>query len=113
MANDDAGIALIVVGVVLMVFGFFAPPICGIGVILLIVGVVLVVMDRSRTPMYAYPAYPAYPYPPAGPAAPPQGPGAAGTPGMAPPSVCPVCASPLTWIPQYGRWYCYRCQAYR
>ena len=25
---------------------------------------------------------------------------------------CPVCRSALTWIPQYGAWYCYPCQKY-
>jgi len=29
---------------------------------------------------------------------------------QAPP--CPFCGSPLTWIPQYQRWYCYRDQRY-
>lgn len=26
--------------------------------------------------------------------------------------VCPTCQGPLTWIVQYGRWYCYKCQKY-
>jgi sporulation protein YlmC with PRC-barrel domain len=25
---------------------------------------------------------------------------------------CPTCGSPLTWIPQYKRWYCYKDQKY-
>lgn len=28
------------------------------------------------------------------------------------PSSCPTCGGELTYIPQYGRWYCYRCRAY-
>jgi hypothetical protein len=27
-------------------------------------------------------------------------------------TVCPRCGQPLTWIPQYGRWYCYSEQQY-
>ena len=26
--------------------------------------------------------------------------------------LCPICRSPLTWIPQYKRWYCYKDQKY-
>jgi sporulation protein YlmC with PRC-barrel domain len=25
---------------------------------------------------------------------------------------CPTCKGPLTYIPQYQRWYCYKCQKY-
>jgi hypothetical protein len=25
---------------------------------------------------------------------------------------CPICGQPLTWIPQYKRWYCYKDQKY-
>jgi len=25
---------------------------------------------------------------------------------------CPTCKGPLTWIPQYQRWYCYKCKKY-
>jgi len=25
---------------------------------------------------------------------------------------CPTCGQPLTFIQQYGRWYCYKCQKY-
>ncbi|MEM2480316.1 MAG: PRC-barrel domain-containing protein [Candidatus Bathyarchaeia archaeon] len=25
---------------------------------------------------------------------------------------CPTCKGPLTWIPQYQRWYCYKCRKY-
>src|SRR5438876_348973 len=42
----------------------------------------------------AYGGYPPYP-PPAVPAA------------------CPVCGSPMTWYPQYSRWYCHTCGQYR
>jgi sporulation protein YlmC with PRC-barrel domain len=27
-------------------------------------------------------------------------------------SLCPKCSGPLTYIPQYQRWYCYKCQKY-
>lgn len=27
-------------------------------------------------------------------------------------SVCPTCKGRLTWIPQYQRWYCYKCKKY-
>ena len=26
--------------------------------------------------------------------------------------LCPICHQPLTWIPQYKRWYCYKDQKY-
>jgi sporulation protein YlmC with PRC-barrel domain len=26
--------------------------------------------------------------------------------------VCPTCKGPLSYIPQYQRWYCYKCQKY-
>ena len=26
---------------------------------------------------------------------------------------CPICGTPLLWVPAYGRWYCARCKAYR
>jgi sporulation protein YlmC with PRC-barrel domain len=26
--------------------------------------------------------------------------------------MCPICGQPLTWIPQYKRWYCYKDQKY-
>ncbi|MEM2092107.1 MAG: PRC-barrel domain-containing protein [Candidatus Bathyarchaeia archaeon] len=26
--------------------------------------------------------------------------------------ICPTCKGPLTWIPQYQRWYCYKCKKY-
>ncbi|MGB9740347.1 MAG: PRC-barrel domain-containing protein [Candidatus Bathyarchaeia archaeon] len=28
------------------------------------------------------------------------------------PQVCPTCKGPLTYIPQYQRWYCYKCKKY-
>jgi hypothetical protein len=27
-------------------------------------------------------------------------------------AACSVCGRRLTWIPQYQRWYCYRCERY-
>lgn len=35
-------------------------------------------------------------------------------PGMPPvPAPCPVCGNPMTWYPQYARWYCPHCGQYR
>jgi sporulation protein YlmC with PRC-barrel domain len=28
------------------------------------------------------------------------------------PSLCPTCKGPLSYIQQYQRWYCYKCQKY-
>ena len=28
------------------------------------------------------------------------------------PPLCPTCSKPLTWIPQYQRWYCYNDKKY-
>lgn len=116
MAEEELGVVFIVLGVVLMIASFFTfflfVPLCGLGLVLFIVGIVLVATERSRAPAaaypgYAYPATPPYGFPP-----PPAGgfPAPQASPG---PPACPVCSSPLAWIPQYGRWYCYRCQAYR
>jgi len=74
-------------------------PLCGLGFILLLIGIILVAATPS-TPAY----YAPYPYPYAAP-------GPAPAPAAGP--ACPTCGSPLTWIAQYGRWYCYRCQQYR
>ncbi len=110
MPENEVGIALIVLGVVLMAVGIFFWPICGLGIVLLIVGVILVAVQPSQ-PMY-YAPQPLYGYPPQAPAAPPA-PGAPAAPGAYTPPGCPVCGTPLTWVAQYGRWYCTRCQAYR
>jgi sporulation protein YlmC with PRC-barrel domain len=31
---------------------------------------------------------------------------------QATPPVCPTCKGPLSYIQQYQRWYCYKCQKY-
>ncbi len=64
----------------------------------------------APAPGTAAPPAAAYQYQPApsAPAAPPMAPAAA--PGTTP---CPRCGRPLTWIPQYSRWYCYSDQQYR
>lgn len=118
MPEQDLAVALIVIGAVLMVVGGFLPflgVICGLGIILLIVGIILMVASPPRAayygPQYPYQSYaPPYAYPPQPPAA-----------GMTVPApqtqytqpTCYVCGSVLTWVPQYGRWYCTRCQSYR
>jgi hypothetical protein len=57
----------------------------------------------APAPVAAAPA----PAPVAAPApAPVAPPAAAGT------TPCPRCGRPLTWIPQYSRWYCYGCSQY-
>ena len=33
--------------------------------------------------------------------------------GYPPTAPCPVCGGPMTWYPQYQRWYCPRCVQYR
>lgn len=115
MADQETGIVLLVLGVILMVVGIFFWPICAVGIILLIVGIILIAAAPSHPayPMYYAPP-PGYPYaapPPTGPA-PPAGtaPSPTGAPSV---PLCPVCSGPLTWVTQYQRWYCYRCQAYR
>ena len=115
MADEETGIILIVVGVVFIVLGIFFWPICGLGIVLLIIGVVLAATAPPRAAYappgyYGYGAPPTVPYPPQAPAAGMPVPGA--PPGYALPT-CHVCGSPLTWVPQYSRWYCTRCQSYR
>ncbi len=34
------------------------------------------------------------------------------SPKQANPPLCPTCNKPLTWIPQYSRWYCYNDKKY-
>ncbi|MGQ0796401.1 MAG: hypothetical protein ACT4OI_00840 [Methanobacteriota archaeon] len=97
MAEREMGTTLILVGVILIVGGLlvpFLPFLCGIGVILLIIGIILAIVGQPRPVYYAAPGM--YPY-----AAPP------------PAVPCPVCGQPLTWVPQYGRWWCGTCQQYR
>ncbi len=127
MSDQELGVVLIVLGVVIMVFSFFGGVlgglVCALGLVLLIVGIVFAARQPPAAPYYyAQPAYgaPGYPpqgYPPQQPAAgqpaptAPTAPGAPAAPYQAP--ACYVCGTGLTWVPQYGRWYCYRCQAYR
>ena len=33
-------------------------------------------------------------------------------PPQPPQALCPYCGKPLTWIPQYRRWYCFNCRRY-
>ena len=106
MSNRDTGLALIIVSVILIAVGFipFLFPLCGIGIVLLIVGIILLAIGDQ--PAYGYGYYappPGYPYAQA-PAAPA---------GPVTPPACPTCGSPLTWVPQYARWYCGREQQYR
>ncbi len=119
MADQDLGVVLIVLGAVLMVVVLFFLPICALGFVLLIIGIVLAATAHP-TPQYYYPA-PAYGAPgygvpgappgPYAPQAPAPGQAAAGPTAQQP--TCYVCGTPLTWVPQYGRWYCTRCSAYR
>lgn len=117
MADQELGIILIVLGVVFMILGVVFAPICGLGLVLLIIGIILAATHTPSTPYAPYP----YAYqPPAAPTAPSQAyppqPPAAGQPVPNAPyqqPSCYVCGSPLMWVPQYGRWYCSRCQSYR
>lgn len=124
MADQELGVALIVVGVVIMVVAIFGGPIsgaiCALGLVLLIVGIVLAASQRPAVPYYypqpgyGTPGYPPQPYPaqqPVAGAPAPGAPSAPGTPFQTP--ACYVCGTALTWVPQYGRWYCGRCQSYR
>lgn len=109
MADQNTGLVLIVLGVVLMAAGVFFLPICGVGIVLLIIGIVMMA-EAPRMPAYA----PMYPYQYPAPVAPTAPPGTApAAPGAYTPPACPVCGSPLTWVAQYSRWYCTRCMAYR
>lgn len=42
----------------------------------------------------------------------PMGPQPVAQPQQAQQPVCPTCKGPLSYIQQYQRWYCYRCQKY-
>ena len=82
------------VWVILLVIGTVLGTVVGFVIVLVIYLVV-----RENHPIgggypVAYGGYPSYP-PPAVPAA------------------CPVCGSPITWYPQYSRWYCHTCGQYR
>ena len=114
MDNHELGILLIVLGVVFMVFGLLFAPICGLGLVLLIIGIVLAATSNP-TPTYYY-AQPGYGGPGAPPpmyAAQPPAAGQPAAPGAYQQPSCYVCGTPLTWVAQYGRWYCSRCQSYR
>jgi len=45
-------------------------------------------------------------------AAQPMGPQPAAQPQQPQQPVCPTCRGPLSYIQQYQRWYCYKCQKY-
>ena len=118
MPEQDLAVTLIVVGGVLMAIGIFVPLLgllCGLGVILLIVGIILAAAAPPRTayygPRYPYQGYaPPYAYPPQPPAA---GMTVQGPQTQYSQPTCHVCGSPLSWVAQYGRLYCPRCQSYR
>lgn len=94
LVSPALGCALIIVSPILLI----------LGLILLIVG-----LATDSTPAASYPtmgyATPAGYDPATGyaPAAPPMGPA----------YPCHVCGRPLTFVPEYGRWYCHTCTAYR
>lgn len=66
-------------------------------------------MPPPGTPPVAYAAAPAAP--PVAPAAAPA-PAAPAPVAAAPGTPCPRCGRPLTWVPQYNRWYCSTEQQY-
>lgn len=112
---EEPAIILIVLGVLIIAVGvLFVPLFCGVGGLLLIVGLVLMATHLSGSqqvvaPGYGHPAAPPYGYPPPGA---PRGRARPDAP-VQPTPLCPVCGTPISWVPQYGRWYCSRCQAYR
>ncbi|HLE46445.1 MAG TPA: hypothetical protein VI915_05645 [Thermoplasmata archaeon] len=87
---------LVVLGAVLLIVGILTVWLC-VGIPILIVGIVLLIyglVHEEPRPMFMYPGYaPAY------------------VPQAA--ALCPACGSPMQWVPQYSRWYCPRCGAYR
>ncbi|HEY4704372.1 MAG TPA: hypothetical protein VII27_01370 [Thermoplasmata archaeon] len=91
-----ADTGLVVLGAVLLIIGVLTALFC-VGIPIAIVGLVLLIyglVKEEPRPMYMYPGY-----------APVYVPQAT--------ALCPVCGSPLQWVPQYSRWYCQRCGAYR
>ncbi len=104
---------LILWGILAVIFVWVLP-----GIFLLLAYLKLDEAMRPAAPAYGYPL-PGY----AGTAptgTPPSAPGTVPAPGPAPPPpppppavpLCPTCGQPATFIPQYGRYYCYRCQRY-
>lgn len=114
---DDARPWALLLGVLGIPFGFIL-----VGLLYLIAYVMLGTAANEQRTMAA--AAPSMGAPPMG--ASPAGPpvyAAAPAPGTAPPPmgapapmsaapVCPRCGRPGTWIPQYGRYYCYTDQQY-
>lgn len=87
---------LVVLGLVLLIIGIVTSFLC-IGIPIAIAGLVLLIyglVKEEPRPAFAYPVYPPVYLPQST-------------------ALCPVCGSPLQWVPQYGRWYCPRCGAYR
>ncbi len=76
--------------------------------------------EMRQPPMYA----PGYAAPPVGgyvqpgpgyapaPGAPAAAPAPMAAPGAPQAPACPRCQRPATWVPQYGRYYCYNCSQY-
>lgn len=84
--------SLTLTGVVILILGIvflFIPFVCLAGVPLAIAGFVILLVGAvsEGAPRAVY----VYPYATGAPAAPP---------------ACPRCGQPLTFVPQYGRWYC-------
>ncbi len=90
-----ADTGLVVLGAVLLIIGVLTSIFC-VGIPIAIVGLVLLVYGavKEERPAFVYPMYP--------PAYVPQA-----------TALCPACGGPLQWVPQYSRWYCPRCGAYR
>ncbi|RLE79950.1 MAG: hypothetical protein DRJ52_07430 [Thermoprotei archaeon] len=87
-----------------LTIGGMSIPILLLLIIIIIIVVLIVVLVVALRGKRAPPAYPAPTYPTQPPPPPPPQQQAVPT--------CPTCGQPLTWIPQYKRWYCYRCGRY-
>jgi hypothetical protein len=99
---QDAGIFLIVVGILFVGIDFFTYGLCCfLGLPMLFVGVILVVVQafQPRQPRY---------WPP--------GPGGYGLPQYQQPVMrtpfCPNCGRPSQYVAPYQRFYCETCRAY-
>lgn len=87
--------------VVLLILATFIGTFVGFVIVL----VVYLVVRESHPVGGGMPYGYGYGYPPPG------VPSAAGVPPV--PAPCPVCGGPMTWYPQYARWYCPACGQYR
>lgn len=78
-------------------------------IVIVIVLIVIFLLIRRRKGRAPAPVYGAAPPPPVPPMTQPSQPTVAPQTQAPPPTAtCPSCGGPLTWIPEYKRWYCYK-----